>query len=70
MGTPTSLTQATKPAAKPAIKTLTQPHQFELGLGGIRLYAMTPTERQAAQKALAQLLLEAGSITSEESDHE
>ena len=52
-------------------ETLPTPRQLDLVLDDARLRRMTPTERQAALRSLAHLLLEAAGIATREAgdDH-
>ena len=45
---------------------LMAPRQLDLVLDDVRLRAMTPAERQAVLRAMAQLLLEAGGVATRE----
>ena len=60
MGSLISFTQTTKLVLRPAPRTLTTPHQFNLALDDVRVQAVTSTERQSALRSLVRLLLEAG----------
>jgi hypothetical protein len=44
----------------------TAPRQLDLVLDDVRLRAMIPAERQAALRAMARLLLEAGGVATRE----
>lgn len=46
--------------------TLPAPRQLDLVLDDVRFRAMTPAERQAALRAMARLLLEAGDVATRE----
>jgi len=62
MGSLVPLTQTTKLVSKPIPKALTTPRQIDLALDDVRLAGMTSTQRQAALRSLARLLLEAGGV--------
>ena len=62
MGSLVPLTQTTKLVSRPIPRALTTPRQFDLVLDDARLSGMTPTQRQAALRSLARLLLEAGGV--------
>lgn len=48
----------------------TAPRQFDLVLDDVRLRGMTPTERQAALRSLAHLLLEASGVVPQEAGND
>ena len=62
MGSLVRLTQTTKIVSRPIPRALATPRQIDLALDDVRLSGMTPTQRQAALRSLARLLLEAGGV--------
>jgi hypothetical protein len=55
---------------KPHHGVRTAPIQLDLVLDDVRVRGMTPTERQAALRALARLLLEAGGVSMRRVDND
>ena len=69
MGSLVPLARATELVPRPRSALPTAPRQLDLVLDDVRLQGMTAAQRQAALKALAQLLLEAsGAVTTEAGD--
>jgi len=66
MGSLVQFTRRTGLAPRPHHGTRTAPLQLDLVLDDLRLRGMTPAERQAALRALARLLLEAGGVATRE----
>jgi hypothetical protein len=66
MGSLVQLTRRSGLAPIPRHRTRMVPFQLDLVLDDVRLRGMTAAERQAALRAIAQLLLEAGGTAREE----
>lgn len=72
MGSLIPFTRSTQLALRRPLTLTTASRQLDLVLDDARMRGMKPAERQAALRALAQLLLEAAGVTTREAgdDHE
>ncbi len=66
MGSLVQLTRKAGPAPRPHHGARMAPLQLDLVLDDVRLRGITLAERQAALRALARLLLEAGGVATRE----